>query len=204
MSQYRVAELHRLRGAFQKAEEMYRRASQAGHTAHPGLALLRLAQGQIETADVAIHHELQERRGPAVRAQVLRAAVEIMLAAKDVAGARAAAEELTRTASRLERRFYMRQARRPRAPLRWPKGTPPWRSRCCGDACAVWRELDAPYEWRAPARSSGLAYRELGDDEGAQMELEAAAEGFDRLGAAPDAARVPALLTTAPSSRGDR
>jgi DNA-binding NarL/FixJ family response regulator len=41
----------------------------------------------------------------------------------------------------------------------------------------------------------GLAYRRLGDDDGAQMEFEAAGETFDRLGAAPDAARMAGLLT---------
>lgn len=199
MSQYRVAELHRLRGAFQKAEEMYRRASQAGHTAHPGLALLRLAQGQIETADVAIHHELQERRGPAVRAQVLRAAVEIMLAAKDVAGARAAAEELTRTASRLDAPLLHAASAQASGAVALAEGDATMAVALLRDACAVWRELDVPYEIARVRVLVGLAYRELGDDEGAQMELEAAAEGFDRLGAAPDAARVTALMTTAPS-----
>jgi DNA-binding CsgD family transcriptional regulator/tetratricopeptide (TPR) repeat protein len=199
MSQYRVAELHRLRGAFQKAEEMYRRASQAGHTAHPGLALLRLAQGQIETADVAIHHELQERRGPAVRAQVLRAAVEIMLAAKDVAGARAVAEELTRTASRLDAPLLHAASAQASGAVALAEGDATMAVALLRDACAVWRELDVPYEIARVRALLGLAYRELGDDEGAQMELEAAAEGFDRLGAAPDAARVTALMTTAPS-----
>src|SRR5262245_19948847 len=42
---YRQAEIHRLRGEFQLAEEAYREASRAGFEPQPGLALLRLAQG---------------------------------------------------------------------------------------------------------------------------------------------------------------
>ena len=98
-SPYRAAELYRLRGEFQKAEELYRRASQAGRNPHPGLALLRLAQGQVEASAVAIRHELEQRRSPAVRAEILRAAVEILLAVKDTAAAHSNAEELTRTAN---------------------------------------------------------------------------------------------------------
>ena len=43
---YQQAELYRLRGEFEKAEEMYRTANQLGRSPQPGLALLRLAQGQ--------------------------------------------------------------------------------------------------------------------------------------------------------------
>ena len=35
----------------------------------------------------------------------------------------------------------------------------------------------------------------MGDDDGAQLELEAAQEAFERLGAAPDASRVAALIS---------
>ena len=43
---YQQAELHRLRGETSQAEEAYRRASRWGREPQPGLALLRLAQGQ--------------------------------------------------------------------------------------------------------------------------------------------------------------
>ena len=47
---YQQAELHRLRGEFAKAEEAYRQASRWGRMPQPGLALLRLAQGQLAAA----------------------------------------------------------------------------------------------------------------------------------------------------------
>src|SRR6185312_786370 len=85
---YQLAELHRLRGDFAKAEEAYRLANRRGCNPHPGLALLRLNQGQPEAADAAIRIALQERRNRRARVFLLRAAVEIMLARDDVARAR--------------------------------------------------------------------------------------------------------------------
>ena len=66
------------------------------------------------------------------------------------------------------------------------------------DACAAWQELDAPYELAQSRVLIGLAYRLLGDDDGAQLELEAAQEVFEKLGAGPAAAGV-AALTAQPS-----
>jgi len=65
-------------------------------------------------------------------------------------------------------------------------------------ACAAWQELDAPYELAQSRVLIALVYRLLGDDDGAQLELEAAQDTFEKLGAAPAAAQAAAL--TAPAS----
>jgi DNA-binding NarL/FixJ family response regulator len=53
-------------------------------------------------------------------------------------------------------------------------------------ACELWRELDAPY-WRARTRVLvATVCRQLGDVDSAQIELDAAAAEFRRLGAQPD------------------
>src|SRR5690606_14440691 len=57
---YHEAGAHRLRGAFAEAEESYRAASRAGHGAQPGLALLRLAQGDAAAALAATGRALAE------------------------------------------------------------------------------------------------------------------------------------------------
>jgi DNA-binding CsgD family transcriptional regulator len=195
-SHYRAAELHRLRGEFQKAEDLYRRASQAGRNPHPGLALLRLAQGQVEAAAVAIRHELQERRNPAYRAETLRAAVEILLAADDAAAARNAADELTRTANAIDAPFLRAASFAGAGAVALAGGDPGTAMTQLRAACAIWRELEAPYELARARESTGLAYRQLGDEEGAQLELEAASDTYERLGARPDAARLAALAST--------
>ena len=51
---YRKGELLRLRGQLADAEEAYRSASAHGRDPHPGLALLRLAQGNEDAAAAAM------------------------------------------------------------------------------------------------------------------------------------------------------
>jgi DNA-binding CsgD family transcriptional regulator len=202
-SPYRAAELHRLRGEFQKAEELYRRANQAGRNPHPGLALLRLAQGQVEAAASAIRHELQQRRNPAARAETLRAAVDILLAANDAAAARSASEELTRIAKAIDAPFLRASSAAASGAVALAEGDAASAMTQLRDACTIWRELEAPYEIARTRELTALAYRRLGDEEGAQLELEAASDTYERLGARPDAARVASLATvSSPNVQG--
>ena len=99
---YQQAELHRLRGEFAQAEEAYRQASQWGREPQPGLALLRLAQGQVDAAAAAIRRVVDEAQDRVARSRLLPAHVEIMLAAGDVRAARAAADELSEIAADLD------------------------------------------------------------------------------------------------------
>ena len=72
-----------------------------------------------------------------------------------------------------------------------------WRS--CAEAWKVWHELDAPYEAARARVLLGLACRELGDQDGAAMELDAARSAFEQLGAMPDVVRVETLARAAAS-----
>jgi len=199
---YQIAELHRLRGEFAKAEDAYRLTSQAGHNPHPGLALLRLSQGQLDAATAAVRLALQEARDRRARVLLLRAGVEIMLADNDVAGAAAACDELVRVAEELGVPFPRAVSSHARGAVALAEGQPFPALECLRAACAAWQELDAPYELAQSRVLIGLAYRLLGDDDGAQLELEAAQETFEKLGAAPAAARVAALTAQASPKAG--
>src|SRR5262249_4437264 len=72
---HQQAQAHRLRGEFARAEEAYRRATRCGRNPQPGLALLRLAQGQVATAAAAIRREVDEAQDGADRAGLLAAGV---------------------------------------------------------------------------------------------------------------------------------
>ena len=98
---YRLGEIHRLRGEFQKAEEAYRQANQYGRKPQPGLALLRLAQGRIDIAASSIRSALAETEQRRTRARLLPVAVEIMVAAEDLETARTAETELCEIARTL-------------------------------------------------------------------------------------------------------
>ena len=87
---YRQGELHRLQGEFAAAEEAYRDASRGGYEPQPGLALLRLAQGDHEAAAAAIRRAVGETSEPSKLVGLLPAQVEIMLAVGDARSARSA------------------------------------------------------------------------------------------------------------------
>ncbi len=98
---YALAELHRMRGDVAAAEDAYRQASEHGRAPYPGLALLRLAQGQHDAARAAIDRVMAEPTRGRRRADILVAGVEIFLAVGDVAAARRSADELAAIAGTL-------------------------------------------------------------------------------------------------------
>jgi Flp pilus assembly protein TadD len=57
---YEQAEGHRWRGELDSAERAYRQAATFGRDPQPGLALLRLAQDQLEAASAGIRRALDE------------------------------------------------------------------------------------------------------------------------------------------------
>jgi len=199
---YQEGELHRLRGDLARAEESYRRASQSGRKPYPGLALLRLAQGNVEAAGAAARRMLEETRDARSRARLLGAAVEIMLARHDIASARAAADELSQIARTFESRVLHATAAQACGVVSLAAGESGAALELLRSALTAWQELHAPHEVGRIRELIGRAYRLLGDEEGAQMEFDAAQDTFDRLGAAPDAARVASLVAqpTAPVS----
>jgi DNA-binding CsgD family transcriptional regulator len=189
---YQLAELHRLRGEFAEAEAAYRAASR-WRKPQPGLALLRLAQGQIEAAHAGVRGALDEASGDAARARVLVAFIEIALAAGDVTGAEAAARELAEIAGRLEARYLLALSDQASGAVLLAQDRPREALPALRRAWAVWRDLEAPYEAARVRVLVAQACRSQGDRDTADMELEAARATFEQLGAAPDLARLESL-----------
>ncbi len=190
LAHYRQAELLRLLGDFGAAERAYREASRLGWEPHPGLAQLRLAQGRIDAALAAIRRASAEIDDPLKRAALLPAHVEIALAAGEIGEARHACDELRALAGRYESPMLG-------AMLAYACGAAALaggdaRAALAGlrDAQRVWLALDAPYEVARTRALLAQACAALGDEEAAALELEAARDGFRRLGAAPDLERL--------------
>jgi len=199
---YQHAEICRVRGDFDAAEEGYRLASRAGRRPQPGLALLRLAQGDAAAADAAIRSAVHETKGQRARAQVLHAAVDILLASGDVAAARAAAGELDELARRVGAPALRAAAAQTAGSIALAAGAPRDAVGFLREAWDLWQDVPAPYEVARVRALIGSAYAALGDNEGARMEIDAAVEVFEQLGARPDVERMMALQapeTTAPS-----
>jgi DNA-binding CsgD family transcriptional regulator len=193
MAFYQLAELHRLRGEFTRAEEAYRRASQFGREPQPGLALLRLAQGQVDAAAAAIRRVLDEASDRVARSKLLAAYVEIMLAAGDVHAAHAGADELARLADDLAAPLLGAVAAHAQGAVLLGEGDARAALQALRHAWTSWQDLEAPYEAARVRVLIGLACRQLGDQDSAEMELDAARWVFRQLEAAPDLARVEAL-----------
>jgi ATP/maltotriose-dependent transcriptional regulator MalT len=197
MALYEQAELHRLRGETDQAEQAYHRASRWGHDPQPGLALLRLTQGRLDAAEAAIRRTVDETSDMSSRPRLLPAYVEILLAAKDLVGARAGAEELNNIATFLDAPVLHAIATHENGAVLLAEGDARQALGALRRAWSRWQQLDAPYEAARARVLVGLACRELGDEDSARMELDAAATVFQQLGAAPDLARAIALSTPA-------
>jgi DNA-binding CsgD family transcriptional regulator len=194
---YRQAELHRLRGEFAAAEAAYHEASQLGHEPQPGLALLRLAQGKGDAAVAAVRRILDEPLGHPRRPRLLSAYVEIGLAEDDVKAARAAADELAHYAAGRDAPVLEAMSAHATGAVLLAEGDAPAALSTLRKAWTTWQGVDAPYEGARVRALMGQACRDLGDEDGAQLELDAARWVFQQLGAAPDLARVEALLRPA-------
>jgi DNA-binding NarL/FixJ family response regulator len=202
---YVIAELHRLRGEAGEAEAAYRLAAEKGRTPHPGLALLRLAQGQRDAARAAIERALAEPARGRQRIDLLAAAVEILLTAGDVEGARRGAAELHTIAATLPSAWLRAIAAGADGAVLVASGQarealPPLR-----EAVRIWGELDAPYEAARVRLLAGRACQALGDRDGASLEYDAAARVFRQFGAAPalaDVERLAADRGRAPAAPG--
>ena len=194
---YRRGEVHRLRGEFRAAEAAFRDASREGREPQPGLALLRLAQGDGAAAAAAIRRALDETAGRLRRAAFLPAYVEIMLAAGDADEARSACRELEETAEHQRSEALGAMSSHARGAAALAEGDARRALIDLRDAWRRWGELGAPYEAARARVHVGLACRALGDEDAAGLELEAARATLERLGAVPDLARLDALAPSA-------
>ena len=190
---YRRGELHRLRGEYDAAERSYRDASGYGQSPHPGLAQLRYAQGQIDSAATAIRQALNEAQDRVTRSALLGAYVEIALAGNNVRAARTAADDLSGISADFEAPLLDALADHAQGAVLLAEGDPAAALEPLRRACTRLQELDAPYDVARVRVHMGLSYRALGDIDTAEMELDAARAAFERLGAAPDLARVEEL-----------
>jgi DNA-binding CsgD family transcriptional regulator len=190
---YLQAEVHRLCGEPTAAEAAYRDASKRGWPPQPGLALLRLAQGRTPAAAASIRRALDETTARTRRGELLAAAVEIALAAGNPGQAQSACRELRQLAERLDARWLRAMAAHAAGAIELSMGNASSGVGQLRRAFEAWFELDVPYEVARVRVLLGCCCRDLGDHEGAELELAAARTAFERLGAAPDLARLERL-----------
>ena len=188
---YELGEVRLRLGDLTAAEEAFRQAHEMGRDPQPGLALLRLAEGKVEAARPAIRSALaDESRDRLSRSQLLPAEVEIALAAGDLDGARAAADELETIAAVYGTPALEAAARCMRGQVQLAGGDGAGALRSLRAGCRLWQELDAPYETARARMALAAVYQAADDLETAALELAAARLAFERLGATLDIARA--------------
>ncbi|MFE6735863.1 LuxR C-terminal-related transcriptional regulator [Microbacterium sp. NPDC057650] len=195
---YRLGELHRVAGRAEPARDAYRRAAALGREVQPGLALVHRDAGELETAWAGLDRARGAAREPAVRAELLAAAVLVALDRRRQADAAAAADELRSLAAGGDLLYLRALASHADGLVALAAGADaqtPLRA-----AWAAWRRLDAPYEAALARMALGRAARDAGDEEGAQLEFDAARTVLDALGAIPDLARLERIAAAAGST----
>jgi class 3 adenylate cyclase len=206
---HEIGEIRRRRGDFAQAEEAYRKADELGHPtgAQPGLALLRLAQGKVDSGAAAIRRALEnEGLDPLTRAHLLPAQIEIALAAGELARARTSAVELEAIADQyridgvrtphMEGTLQLALGRIRLAERDFDGAMSAFKA-----ARSTWEKVGAPYETAQARMLLGIAYRGAGDEHSARDEIEGAKATFEHLGAALDIQRAAELLGEAGTAK---
>ena len=191
-------------GDFDAAEDAFRQSHELGSDALPGLALLRLAQGQPPAARTLIERGLAETKDALHRARLLPAMVDIALATGDPEGADSAAAEIERVAEEYGTEALRAAAACARAMVQVAQGDASAALRTAREGWRLWQSLEAPYESAMARVCMGLAYRVKEDEAAAILELEAARSALEKLGAIADVRRIAELLADRGGMTGDR
>jgi ATP/maltotriose-dependent transcriptional regulator MalT len=199
---YQLGEIERLRGNLSEAERAYERASQLRPNLGPGLARLRLVQKHVDAAMALVARMAEEVQEPAARATVLDAYVEIALAANSLAAARQASGELSALVSQRGVPLLDALALRSAGAVLLAEGDARGALPHLRQSWNLWCELPAPYEASRVRCLIAQACSKLGDEDNAALELSAARETFEQLGAAADLANVRSMLSKLKSQNG--
>jgi DNA-binding CsgD family transcriptional regulator len=188
---YQQGDLHRLRGDLAAAEDSYKDAGRHGKDPVPGFALLRLAQGEVAAATAAAHRMVAEHReaGP-LAVPVLAAAVEILVASGDIAGARAMADDLDAVAGRSDLPLVQATVAFASGLVRLADGDAHGALAAFRRASGLWHGLEVPYEEARARVGVARTCAALGDRDASVLELDTARALFSQLGAGPDLDRL--------------
>ncbi len=177
------------------AEQVLLAAHRAGWDPQPGLALVRLAQGDVATAAASIREALEhplrvpsKERPPNTdlqRAPLLEAQVEIEIAAGDIGRARSAADELELVAARFESKALVASAAIARGRVRLADGDAAGAEQSFSEAVRLWNEVGAPYEAALARIGLAEAHRSSGSEHRAVLEHQAARTILEGIEAAP-------------------
>jgi tetratricopeptide (TPR) repeat protein len=192
------------------AEDALLAAHRAGWDPQPGLARVRLLQGDAPTAAASIRDALErpmrvpsKERPPNThlqRAPLLEAQVEIEIAAGDISRARAAADELEAIAARFESKALVASAAVARGRVRLADGDAADAEQSFSEGVRLWNEVGAPYEAAIARMGLAEAHRARGSEQRADLESQAARTILDGIEAGPSPAPTMELEVARPDA----
>jgi class 3 adenylate cyclase len=202
---YQIGEIRLRRGDLPAAEESLLGAYGLGQDTEPALSLLRLAQGKTDAAVESIRRALNEPGRPSWRAPsdsavyrlgLLPAQVEILLAAGDVPGARAAADELVDLAGTFRTPSVLASSASASGTVALAEGNAAEAMPRLREAIALWQGIDAPYEAARMRLALADAYRAEGQPDLGAVEARTARDAFEQLGAKLDLRHAESVLAS--------
>lgn len=191
---YQLGEVRRLRGEWDAAEDAYRRAAVHGCPTQPGLALLRLAEGDVDAASAGVRRALTEVSAKPDRLDLMKAAVTIHLEVGQIEAARDALTEFEEITGELTMPVIVAERSAIRGALALSEGDPGGALPLLRRAVGIWQAQDAPHEVAKLNVLIGQACHALADHDGARLHFSAARETFERLGARPDLAQLDRIV----------
>ncbi len=202
---HELGEVRLRMGDLEGAEEAFVQARALGTEPQPGTALLLVARGRTDAAAASIKGSLEEITWHKLaRARLLPAQAEIAKALGDLTTAEAAAAELDVIAEEFGTAAIKASAAYAAGIVALLRNDPSETATRARDSRRLWREIDAPYEAAISTMLLAEARTAAGETEAAGLELEAARDAFERLGARPDIARTDALLAEPEKPTGAR
>lgn len=134
---------------------------------------------------------------------MLAATVAVALDAHRPLEARQAAEELRALAEMAPTRYLQAMADAADAELALASGDAARALRFARSAWTIWRALDAPFGAALARVTLGRAARAVGDEDGAQLEFDAARTTLEALEAVPELARLERIAASPASAPAD-
>jgi len=185
---YEIGEIELRRGDLAAAAAAFAHAADYGHDPQPGLAMLRLAQGDSGVAAALLRVAVDNAGDgdPLLVARLLPAVVQAQLDCGDVAGARLAAERLSEIAAVFETAILRARAATSLAQVALADAADTEAFAAARAAINLWRDVGAPYETAQTQCLVAEAALRLDDRQVAMVEVDAAIAAFENLGAARD------------------
>lgn len=200
-----LGEIRLRAGDLEGAEDAFTVAYSKNYLPDPGLAMLRMARGQVDLAVKEIDRALVSLGSPeyayalrvdeTARIRLLAAAVTIRVAAGDLDAATAACDELSEAVEMYHSAAFRAAASCAQGELHLARGDHGEAEKLLRDAISQWIQVGAPYEGAVARVHLGAALAALGEPDQARLELKAAARVFEELGAEHQRQRVATMLT---------